>query len=294
MDYHPGMAAQPKAVGERQSELNAGTRGQWALFAPHRQRIEQLLDTAISKKSPSLLGQAQRLPRLCVLGAGNCNDLDLPVLAGHFAEVHLIDIDPAALERAIHRQHVAESNRLRCHAPIDLTGLAATFDRWLGTKPTPDEITAATEMAALAPLPALPGPYDVVLSSCVLSQLIGPARDRLGVAHDLLPRLRGAIVRRHLRMILQLLAPGGGAVLISDVVSSDTEPALAQVPADALPELMRSLAQRRRTFRGLEPKVIDVFLDELGVERRWFAPWLWHLSPRRTYLVYAVLIRDKF
>jgi SAM-dependent methyltransferase len=287
------MAAQPKAVGERQSELNAGTRGQWALFASHRRRIEQLLDSALPQKSPSLLGQAQRLPRLCVLGAGNCNDLDLRLLARRFADIHLIDIDPAALARGIHRQDVAGLNRLHCHAPIDLTGLAPTFDRWLGVEPAASEIGAAIEAAKTAPPPAVPGPFDVVLSSCVLSQLLGPARDRLQVNRHLLPSLGRAIISRHLRMMLQLLSPGGCAVFISDLVSSDTEPALARVPDDSLPELMRSLVQRRRTFAGLDPRAISIVLDELGVDRKWCAPWLWHLSPRRTYLVYAVLMRRK-
>jgi hypothetical protein len=287
------MPAQSKAVGERQFELNDGTRGQWGLFASHRRRIEQLLDAALPQKSPLWLGQAQRLPRLCVLGAGNCNDLDLPVLAGRFAEIHLVDIDAAALSRAIRRQNVAEPQQVHCHAPIDLTGLAATFDRWLGVQPSPTDITAAIKTAELAQPPAVPGPFDAVLSSCVLSQLLGPPRDRLGVNHHLLPRLRRAIISRHFRTILQMLSPGGCAVFISDVVSSDTEPALAQVPDDALPELMRSLVRRRRTFRGLDPEAISVVLDELDADRRWFAPWLWHLSPRRTYLVYAGLIRRK-
>ena len=76
-----------EAVAEKQAALNDSTRGQWQMYASHRQAIERLIVSAL---------QSHR-GRICVLGAGNCNDLDLEWLATVFSEVHLVDIDPAAL-----------------------------------------------------------------------------------------------------------------------------------------------------------------------------------------------------
>jgi len=75
-------------VEKSQRRMNATTAGNRAWFAAHRQRIEVLL-----RKNP-------RGARLCVLGAGNCNDLDLPELAGHFGEIHLVDLDATATRNA--------------------------------------------------------------------------------------------------------------------------------------------------------------------------------------------------
>ena len=48
-----------------------------------------------------------------MLGAGNANDLDLEQLARRFDEVHLVDIDAAALARATGRQTPGVRARLR-------------------------------------------------------------------------------------------------------------------------------------------------------------------------------------
>src|SRR5438552_2239549 len=89
------------AIQQKQSHLNRSTRGQWALYASHRQELEKLL-------VPDQPGG-----RICVLGAGNCNDLDLRWLTQVYREVQLVDIDPDALPRAATFQKVAESEKLR-------------------------------------------------------------------------------------------------------------------------------------------------------------------------------------
>src|SRR5512145_3246665 len=69
-----------------------------------------------------LLGAAPKGGRVCVLGAGNCNDLDLPELAEHFAEVHLVDIDEVALRTAVRGQSSEVKARIRPHV-VDLSGI---------------------------------------------------------------------------------------------------------------------------------------------------------------------------
>src|SRR5690349_18868166 len=95
--------------GRRQVAFNATSRDQWEAFAEHRRCLTALLAReAIAGRS-----------RLCVLGAGNSNDLTA-LLAAH-REVHLVDIDSEALLRGAARQGVAKHPRLHLHGGLDLT-----------------------------------------------------------------------------------------------------------------------------------------------------------------------------
>src|SRR5687768_987564 len=94
-------------LGDHQSKMNRTTRGQWDWYARHRAEIEKLIRTD---------GRGQRI---CVLGAGNCNDLDLRWLTEAYREVRLVDIDRGALARAAERQGVTA--KVSLDAPVDLT-----------------------------------------------------------------------------------------------------------------------------------------------------------------------------
>ena len=72
-------------ISADQARQNLTTRNQWQLYASHRGEIEKLI-------VPDSRGR-----RICVLGAGNCNDLDLKWLSEVYGEVHLVDLDRTAL-----------------------------------------------------------------------------------------------------------------------------------------------------------------------------------------------------
>ena len=80
----------------RQQVYNQTTRGSWKYFSQHRNQILNL----VFEES------LDRQGKLAILGAGNCNDLDLKDLLGHFREVHLFDLDQTAMEFALRRQSV--------------------------------------------------------------------------------------------------------------------------------------------------------------------------------------------
>src|SRR5215216_699886 len=67
------------------------------LFDSYREHREQTTRLALESAKPGA-------STLCVLGAGNCLDLDLPRLSERFSEVHLVDIDRSALAGALSRQ----------------------------------------------------------------------------------------------------------------------------------------------------------------------------------------------
>src|SRR5688572_29143711 len=112
---------------EEQRASNASGLPFFAAFAEHREQVSRLIVGAEGSRGRGVEVEQQRV---CVLGAGNAYDLDLELLLGAFEEVHLADIDAAALERA--RQRVPESERGRClaHAPLDLSGFFLDLERW--------------------------------------------------------------------------------------------------------------------------------------------------------------------
>jgi hypothetical protein len=195
-----------------QADINGATAGNWSIYASHRAHVTELTLAALSR---------HRSGRLCVLGAGNCNDLALARIAGHAAEIHLVDIDGAALERGVARAREAPmgagSAHLVRHVGVELTGLAP----FLETEPrTPG--AAVLEQALAGPTLAIGQPFDVVVSAGLLTQLISLPVEALEAGHPGLTPIVLAIRTGHLRLLARLLRPGGHALLITDVVSSDT------------------------------------------------------------------------
>ncbi len=285
----PDPHADPDPAIASQSRNNRSTQHQWNIYATHRQAIERLI-------VPESAGQT-----ICVLGAGNCNDLDLPWLMQTHRDVHLVDLDKAALEAGVARQKV-QPTRLHLHAPVDLTDIAAKVSAWSKSPPSPTQIDGATQ--TLLEAVALPcAPCDTVLSPCVLTQTINPVRDVLRdhypPAHPSVRALRAALRARHLRTLAAACKPGGRAVIAIDLISSEKFPDLPRVPADQLQNFMDRFTSDRKSYRGLDPASLSRAVREDPVIRHqldsptFTPPWLWHLGLRRTFLVYAATFTRK-
>ncbi|SIN71824.1 hypothetical protein SAMN05444166_0396 [Singulisphaera sp. GP187] len=268
----------------RHLEFNAGSRGQWDGFADHRARVTRLLET----------GARPGESRLCVLGAGNCNDLDLPTLLKAHGEVYLVDLDQEALTQAAERQGVADHPSLHRRDGIDLTGMIDVLATWSATTAIgPRELACLVDEPARRVVSTLPAPFDLVASTCLLSPLVGNAFHSVGEAHPQFMAIVQAIRAGHLRLLTQLTAPGGTALLITDVVSSEIVPALVALPDAALPELLNQIVRERNYFHGVNPEILwslfedDPFLRVLVTERESLTPWRWKLHAR-LYLVWAI------
>jgi len=272
---------------DRQRRRNAESRDRWELHADHRRRVTAL--------ALSVQGGPGR--RLCVLGAGNCNDLELVGLLNVYREVHLVDLDRAALEAGVARQQVARFPGLRLHGGIDLTGALSAVPK----PPAQADGEAAERLieALAAGSPALPaGPFEVVLSSCVYTQLLEPVIAALGAGHPRLAEALATLRRRHLELMLDLAAPGGAVVMVSDMVSSDSVPGLGATPPDQVKDLMAGLVRERNFFSGANPLALLQALGEPALGERIaradvIEPWIWPLSEARSYLVYALRLRLK-
>jgi hypothetical protein len=232
--------------------------------------------------------------RLAIFGAGNASDLDLPWLAQRFDEVHLVDFDEAALERAAARQPAAVRERLVLHGGVDLSGLLGELDTWGEPGAFPAAaVLGARAVAAARGLVAELGVYDVTLSACVLSQLVLPFRSAWVAPATTWANLAAALQAVHLATLAGATARRG--VLAFDVQSSRSAPALASFDA-AGEESLDQLVVREIAAGTLrlspEPRTVMAQLASPGLAKlvenpRLSSPWLWDLGETKQ-LVYAL------
>ena len=271
-----------------QRSVNESSLEHRAAFAKHREKVSDLVCAAAAGHDGSA--------RLCVLGAGNCNDLDLTRVSRHYSEIHLVDIDGDAIAGAIGRADKAVRPRLRAHAPLDLSGVLDRLPRWKQMDATPEELFACPGSCARTIAKALPGPFDVVLSACMLTQLQLSILRGLTDQHPLFEAARQITNLIHLRSMLHLLSVGGHGLLVTDATSDQIceIERFAQFPlaADRVAALL-TLAQSGRLFYAVEPGLLELTcrtdpeLRGLRLEPIRDA-WLWHNGPQRTFLSYAL------
>jgi hypothetical protein len=260
---------------------NEASRGLWNEFQVHRRRVTDLLLAA----SETAAAPATDKPRLVVLGAGNCNDLDLTLLRGRFAAIDLVDCDGVAVLQGIARQQLTADSAIRFVGPIDLANFGPiAIPNQLAPPPPPIALRLSTE------------PARVAASVCLLSQILDDVASCLGTSHSHYEEAVRQVRLAHFQLLVDLLVPGGTGVLVTDVVSSDSAPQLASATPLTLPRLVQDLITQRNFFSGLNPAVIYSLLtthsdlapriNDVSVLK----PWLWNLG-QRVYAVYAVQFR---
>jgi hypothetical protein len=266
---------------EFQQRANAQSASHWVLAADHRRRVMQRIEC-----------NAPAQGRVLVLGAGNCNDLDLPRLLARFTEVHLVDLDDDALRQAVARQGVQNAPSLKLHGGHDLTGVWDSLDQLSTERPDPALLEKTLEYAARPRLTGVNGPFELVVSTCVLSQLIKGVADTLGEAHPQFLPMISAVRLGHLRLLADLAAPEGRMLVITDFVSSDSAPDVATAREEQLEDLSRRLLEKRNFFHGLNPSVLahlwrsDAQLAAATANLQVASPWRWDFGAR-SYLVTA-------
>ena len=266
---------------------NVRAREGWELYAEHRHRVTQLLISARRTEND----------RLCVLGAGNSNDLDLEALGSSFAEVHLVDLDTDALEFGMSRQQPSHSERFRLHGNTDVTGVAPVIGNWSPENPPTDrELQDFLVQSPQAAVPNLPAGFDVVISIGLFTQLIDSIVLAVGPNHPSFVNLVQSIRLRHLRLLVELLSPGGSAFLVTELVSSDTFPQLSEVRDNELGPTVSGLINQHNFFTGTNPVVLrslfetDAIMAPLVSNVEVLPPWKWQFIGR-VYAVCAFHIR---
>ena len=265
---------------EHQRGRNRETVGCWDDYASHRVAV-----TALASK-----WARDCATRLCVLGAGNCNDLDLAVLTRVHREVHLVDVDAEALSLAISRQPPAVRERLVAHASVDITGLWGFALARGGSVDAGELLHEATERAPLD----LGCHFDVVVSAAIFTQIVSTVIGWLSQLdphrHELVLALRAA----HFAGIADVLVPGGRGIFVGELLSSDTYPKLASTPVRALPDVMGELIRTGNFFTAMNPfAIVEMLRTHPRLSSRVqgvkiHVPWLWRVGQARTYLAYAI------
>lgn len=274
---------------KRQKDANRAGLCFFDEFASHRKHQTDFIlrgreDTGAREKKGG---------RLCVLGAGNCFDLDLARVAQSFDEVHLVDIDPVALKKARERLDADVAPKVTLHAPVDVSGANDKLEAWREMRVTPEALIAFPEVATSAVLRKLPAPFDCVVSSCIMSQLLLTYRRVLGERHQLFQAGLVTLLVTHLRVLAALTKPGGQALFITDVTTDEIAP-LGQLSLDIdAPLLLEQLARENLIFNYLDPALLQSLAEQdpvLSQAVDFRAPekaWIWQNTKERAFLVYA-------
>jgi hypothetical protein len=275
-EAHPEGQGSAARAAEYQARVNrnVGNNREW--YASHRAHVTEVL-----------CGQSGG--DLCILGAGNGSDLDLAALAARFAAIHLVDIDGEALERCRAGAPHDLARRLGLHPGVDLSGFTEQIDAWGEELPTEAELGRAAQPAIHGILRRLGRTFDVVASTCALSQLAVPYHRALILPAPAWANLHATITAVHLATIVGATRPGGTGVLIFDVLSSKSAPGLRGLA----PEEAATFADRHVAEGGrLDPNPAGLLARLAGLGRlvaspRLTAPWLWNIGAE-TQLVYGL------
>lgn len=264
----------------RQLRFNQETLDNWSLYRSHRKEVADLIMKTVQPDST----------RLCILGAGNCNDLDLALFCSRFAQVHLVDLDLQAMSKGLQRQSPPCPDRIRLQGEVDLTGILKTLATWERYRPRRESIAhCIREAQAFAGLPFL-GRFDVVASSCLLTQMIDSVVSMTG--SGAVPReLVRALQQRHLRLLAELLLPGGVGIVVTDfALKWDSTRPSRKVSATST----RTQMFPNEAFLGVNPVELCELVNQDAVLRtqvrqaRVSPSWLWQQNPSRTLQVYAI------
>jgi hypothetical protein len=278
-------------VSQRQSTERRGNEmgvGDWELYTQHRLRQTQ-----------AILDAAPSGGRACFLGAGNCNDLDLERLAQHFSELHLVDIDLLALQRAAARQSPATQSTIRLYGGVELSGLLARIGDKKRPLQTFTDIEAALQPATDRVLAKLPRDLDLAVSCCVTTQIYYGLNRAVSDDDPMLVSIRHAGIVVHLRTLGKIVKPGAPVLFVTDALSSDSYPIETLETEPDLVKTTEELATQVRLFEAGSPIVIrrilyrDTELIKLLEEPRLTAAWLWTGPLQRTYLVYSMRLRRR-
>jgi hypothetical protein len=279
-------------------QRNRETADLFQRYSHHRQMVTGLLLDAASKHSG-----------LAVLGAGNSNDLDLSQLQQHFSRILLVDLDELALREGLRRQQSSQDvnqsgdrkSNIELLPDIDLAGIMRLIPKEATTPLMPDQaddLSTAIEARQSQSGVALPDRFDVVASTCLLSQVADTLIHLLGADHPRLLSVILAIRREHFRLLLESTLPGGTAILINDFVSSDTWPGLAQTPEHLFQdECIKQLALQN-FFNGMNPLRFQYVPSEspsianLCADIQLSAFWVWQMRVK-AFAVCACIMRRR-
>ena len=144
-----------------------------------------------------------------------------------------------------------------------LSGLLDRIDRWSHFQVTPEELMGHADATAAALRARVGGPFDVVLSACMLSQMQLSVLNVLSEQHRLFQAVRWTLNLTHFRTLAALTRPSGRALFATDVSSGALHAFDALAPASDCVALRRGARRSsRRVFDFADPKRIAALFSD--------------------------------
>jgi len=172
------------------------------------------------------------------------------------------------------------------------------LEAWAGAPPAAGALDGIVADAVARVAGVLPGPFDVVASCSLLTQLQLVLLQVIGDTNPRFGELREAVNRAHVRVLGALLAPGGVALLVTDLTDSGIYPPLNHVAANAdLGRLMSDIIAGGHFIFVAHPGQLSSEMRRDSELKQQFAvrfpigPWLWRNGPSQVLLVYALEVR---
>ena len=223
---------------------------------------------------------------LCVLGAGNCADIDLEYLGKRFNQIHLVDLDGLAIERSRDRQPRALRERIFLHGELDLSGMLEHLDDWSEQFPSDAELGRAALASAHTIVQSFGRQFDVTLSACVLSQLVLPFQETWVMTEDEWGKLVACTTGVHLTTLFGATREGGRGFMAFDVASSDDLPGLLDYRERSREELQAFVEQQVAAENvALNPSPAELLAEMTGsgagsslASASMTLPWLWDIK----------------
>ncbi|MCW3085858.1 MAG: hypothetical protein JWP12_3224 [Bacteroidetes bacterium] len=266
-------------------EFNKETSQNWDLYTGHRNKVMQ----SILAYSP------KQATTICILGAGNCNDIDLHLLVKRFQEVHLIDIDTKAILDGICRQNIKDSTQIIIHSE-EFSGIYNKLAEWKQFNPSEKAIGNLLNELNVDNEPAISHyqKFDVVVSVCVQSQITHSINSTL-LSSSGKYQLSLAARNSHLNLLLNL-TDHGLVLFINDLVDLKTEFDVSDASDFDLDEVMMSFIKTQNFFTGNNPFAIREMFEQHKIiapkvkSVDFISSWLWQLTSKKVYMVYGFAI----
>lgn len=198
----------------------------WNNWKEHRSRICKMIEYNI------FLKENVTNKSIAILGAGQCNDIDLNFLLKYAENITLFDIDVDACQVGIERQNLSNNPNIKIHKAFDFIGLDHKFyDEYYSQLKENCSISVLKriiiEAADSIKKPEINEKFDVVISMATHSQLINgfsyPIRDdkTFDDLGDAFSDIYKKGIDTYNSLLFSLVNKGGTVFILNEVVEID-------------------------------------------------------------------------
>jgi hypothetical protein len=295
--------------GQMNQEREPDRTGKWM---NHRQEISHLINQSI--------GQLPLKDEVIILGAGNCDDLDLPYLVSRFHSVSLADIDGEAMRTALSGLDPSLHTKINLIDSVDFTGLDqigfyARFQSLLDNHSSAAQIVsllkeAANEVNKKPVFAQLRMRFDVVISSAVHTQLfylhalsLFAVFAKLYVKADVklivdgIADLRDFLLAQYNAMLCSLVRSDGVIIMYTDIILLDQQ---TNFFAETMYSLVNEAERAQYMLRlmgsyGIESAVFSLqdLNEKLASQHKLLRSWIWPFNLEKQFITVGIAGRLK-